>query len=86
MSIEALNWLFEPRRKLKVKRNPLVHVTEPKNCAIVIQVIRAQNLPVRKQDEAKKGDGEDACRVFVEVSFQQRTKKTGVLIGANPQW
>jgi hypothetical protein len=50
-----LNKLFEKRRDLRPKRDVHKAVSAPKSCNIVIQVVKGQNMPVRKVDGTTGG-------------------------------
>ena len=47
-NFNLLELLFKPRRKLRPEREPPVPVMNPQRCRLVVQIIRGDNLPIRK--------------------------------------
>lgn len=48
LNFNLLEILFKPRRKLRPEREPPVPVLNPQQCRLVVQIIRGDNLPLRK--------------------------------------
>jgi coiled-coil and C2 domain-containing protein 2A len=58
---------------------------------VSVNVVRAFEVPVRKDTEPAPGDGANAptfvpVRPFVEASFQGAVARTTAADGANPTW
>jgi coiled-coil and C2 domain-containing protein 2A len=70
-------------RQLNVSRVERPMVAHPKQVCIRLQLIRAQNLPMRHGGDA--GD-RDASNIFVELRFQQQTFVTQVRKGSSVSW
>lgn len=82
-SLQALAWIFEPRRLLRPTRLGPLPTANPRRCRLMVQVVRGQNIPVQDLD----GDGVvDANAVWVEVSFRGSRRRTALGSGANPTW
>eukprot|EP00501_MAST-03F_sp_TOSAG23-6_P000862 GSMAST32.ASY1.ANO1.898.1 assembled CDS len=85
---------FEPRRRLK----PQPRARQPSStlvpeCKIHVQIVRAQNVPIRASYSKLKysgstGDGSDGDRVmsFVDVRFQNHQHRTSAHEGPAPIW
>ncbi|KAH9254723.1 hypothetical protein BASA81_007274 [Batrachochytrium salamandrivorans] len=94
--------LFAPRRPLnpyRIDRHEAAGSTiSPDHCQIVVQVLRAHNLPVRKSAIRQPKPGllashhqadpiaTEYVAPYVEVSFQQNTIRTATAHSQNPQW
>ncbi|KAH6578132.1 hypothetical protein BASA62_000424 [Batrachochytrium salamandrivorans] len=98
----SLEMLFAPRRPLnpyRIDRHEAAGSTiSPDHCQIVVQVLRAHNLPVRKSAIRQPKPGllashhqadpiaTEYVAPYVEVSFQQNTIRTATAHSQNPQW
>lgn len=90
-----MKWL-QPKRPLRPVRKERKKIT-PQNLhgqdiKIVVNVVRAFEVPVRKDADIKPS-GENIegfslvnVRPFVEISFQGITARTTASEGANPTW
>ena len=81
---QIISSILRPRRKLRPERKerPPVTVVSVQECNLVIQIVRAFNIPKRRFDT----ESEDEVNPFVEVCFEQKQDRTQNSIGANPQW
>ncbi len=87
---------LEPNRRLRPMRVTREPNANPSSCRLVIQVVRAANLPARRNTHSKRSrkkqqqPKEDAttheCFPVVEVKFQGVTQVSAVGHGVNPQW
>ncbi|KAJ3213859.1 Coiled-coil and C2 domain-containing protein 2A [Dinochytrium kinnereticum] len=88
---------FNPIRPLKptrTSRNSRATAQPENGCFIAVQVQRAFNIPIRKQDvkfddaaERDRGMYEPvSVRSYLEISFQRVKVRTNVVEGPNPQW
>ncbi|XP_029832757.4 coiled-coil and C2 domain-containing protein 2A [Ixodes scapularis] len=86
--------LVKKHRPLRPSRKERRKVTGQSVAAadaeILVTVLRATNVPVRKDGQLTKGVAEDVieCQVrpFVEVMFQRKTARTFVAEGPHPTW
>ena len=91
LSLKFLDKLFEQRRPLRVVREDAKPISNPRACNIVIQVLRASNLPVRREPgrtapKLQLAPQSGNVRTFVEVEVQNKFHRTKVSRGANPMW
>uniref|UniRef100_A0A1A7XKZ0 Coiled-coil and C2 domain containing 2A n=1 Tax=Iconisemion striatum TaxID=60296 RepID=A0A1A7XKZ0_9TELE len=95
--------LAEPKRPLKPQRKERKKVTAQNlsdgDIKLLINIIRAHNIPVRKTQSNKPGQTSQSAiqgsdwyisqvqvRPFVEVSFQRTVLQTTTADGPNPSW
>ncbi len=95
--VDFLKRLFRPPRPLYVYRDETEPVANPKACALVVQVVRASNLPLRASStplitlasaiERKASEPDpSSLNCVVQVSFQDVTRRTSASAGSNPSW
>jgi len=102
VDLQLFDRLFERRRVLRPKRAAPKPIQAPNACNVVVQVIKGQNLPVRKMDGgggARGGFGGSSSssssssatttrhvRTFIEVSLQDYSRRTSAVPGTAPKW
>jgi hypothetical protein len=88
--------LLRPVRPLFVYRDDVRAVTNPRGCALVCQVLRASNVPLRlaaggtlmpgQSAEQRDGARAQALNCVVQVAFQESVRRTSAAAGPHPRW
>ncbi|XP_042898083.1 coiled-coil and C2 domain-containing protein 2A [Parasteatoda tepidariorum] len=92
--------LFQPRRPLcpeRKERKKIVCSNTHLDVKIIVRILHASNVPVRKDSRLEKEKNEEKAaetpfnfesqvQPFVEVMFQRMAVKTGIADGPHPTW
>ncbi|KAJ3221081.1 Coiled-coil and C2 domain-containing protein 2A [Clydaea vesicula] len=85
-SLFSIRRPLKPTRTIKTSRISEVQQSDfnKNSCKIMIQVLRAFNVPVRSINS--KFNGKQVVRSYVEATFQRNRTRTTVCEGPNPCW
>uniref|UniRef100_A0A2S2Q357 Coiled-coil and C2 domain-containing protein 2A n=1 Tax=Sipha flava TaxID=143950 RepID=A0A2S2Q357_9HEMI len=83
--------MFQPKRPLRPKRKERkkipVKSLSGQEIKVVINVMRAFEVPVRKNSDMMMGDiAMVPVQPFIEISFKNHTSRTTTAEGSNPTW
>ncbi|GAB5353977.1 hypothetical protein AAMO2058_000080200 [Amorphochlora amoebiformis] len=78
------HWMFQARRLLRPVRQVPRSEINPRTCRIMLQIIRAQNLPLSVGGDSRFDDLVN--NVWVDVSFGSVRRRTSTQVGVNPSW
>ena len=90
IDVDAISKWIAPSRKLRVQTVVREPAANPSSCRVVVQVVRAANIPIRAASRRSKNrdiaERVVECQSQMEVKFQNRILKTSVSNGSNPHW
>ncbi|KAE9526974.1 hypothetical protein AGLY_013622 [Aphis glycines] len=83
--------MFQPKRPLRPKRKERKRIPvkslSGQEIKVVINVMRAFEVPVRKNSDMMMGDiAMVPVQPFIEISFKNQTSRTTTAEGSNPTW